>query len=199
MRTLAITATPPTTRPLSAVAVDVFRTWNRVYFGAVPCLQAMRSLGFMDDTYGQEGADTALGTSGPRVDMSAVLEGAFYTFNVGSDELAAQYRGRSLRSLSVGDVAVVDGSPYVCASCGWEPVHSGDLRILDATETDRAIREVYDFRPDEALSVTVPLSPETAASPSHHYAPDGLTIHQGQRSACPDCSTSGQGIPRGKS
>lgn len=57
MSTLAITPAPPTTRPLSSIANDIYRTWDHVYFGAMPYLQAMRSLGYMDDTYGQEGAD----------------------------------------------------------------------------------------------------------------------------------------------
>ena len=90
--------------------------------------------------------------------VQPLLNDAFETFNVGSDELAAQYRARGLRSLSVGDVVTVDGVPYACASVGWDPVSRYDLRILSASEAEKVVRDRFDFGPDGELCVTVPLA-----------------------------------------
>ncbi len=40
------------TRPLSTIARDIAKTWPKVYFGAVPYLQAMASLESVSDSYG---------------------------------------------------------------------------------------------------------------------------------------------------
>ena len=40
-----------TARPLSTIARDIARTWSKPYFGAVPYLDAMRSLGSIEEDY----------------------------------------------------------------------------------------------------------------------------------------------------
>ena len=47
-------ATSP--RSLAAIANDIRRNWANVYFGAVPYLDAMRSLDSVRDTYGADDA-----------------------------------------------------------------------------------------------------------------------------------------------
>lgn len=93
-----------------------------------------------------------------RASVMPLLNAAFETFNVGSDELAAQYRARNLRSLSVGDVVMVDGDAYACESVGWAPASKDDLRTLTAAQAEPVIRERYELEPHEALAVTVPLA-----------------------------------------
>lgn len=44
------------TRSLSAIAREIRRTWPKVYFGAVPYLDAMGSLGDICDNYGEDSA-----------------------------------------------------------------------------------------------------------------------------------------------
>lgn len=95
--------------------------------------------------------------TGATYDSTVLLEAAFYTFNVGSDERAAQYRERCLRSLSVGDVVKIDGSAYSCESVGWDPAHSDDLRVVTGEEAEKVIRDRFSFGPREALAITVPL------------------------------------------
>lgn len=43
---------PTPVRPLSVIAADIRRTWPKVYFGAVPYLDAMRTLNAVTDDYG---------------------------------------------------------------------------------------------------------------------------------------------------
>ena len=38
-------------RPLYTIAADIRKTWPKVYFGAVPYLEAMGTLNGIDDTY----------------------------------------------------------------------------------------------------------------------------------------------------
>lgn len=52
----------------------------------------------------------------------AYCERAFERFNVGderTDPVVSQYRGAGHRSLSVGDVVVIDDRAYTCNSVGW--------------------------------------------------------------------------------
>ena len=44
------------TRPLYAIARDIRAHWPKVYFGAVPYLQAMASLNDINDKYGLDDA-----------------------------------------------------------------------------------------------------------------------------------------------
>jgi hypothetical protein len=39
------------TRPISTIAKDISADWNKVYFGAVPYLDAMHSLNSINDDY----------------------------------------------------------------------------------------------------------------------------------------------------
>jgi hypothetical protein len=48
--------TATATRPLSTIAREIRATWPKVYFGAVPYLQAMAQLGTVDDKYGLDDA-----------------------------------------------------------------------------------------------------------------------------------------------
>lgn len=41
-------------RPLSAIAGDIQRDWKAPYFGAVPYLRAMRTLGSIEEDYGYD-------------------------------------------------------------------------------------------------------------------------------------------------
>ena len=63
-------------------------------------------------------------------DPLAVCEDAFRRFNIGdaSDPVVAEYRGAGNRSLSVGDVVVVDGVAYGCDSAGWSVVEFGPVK-----------------------------------------------------------------------
>jgi hypothetical protein len=49
----------------------------------------------------------------------AALEITFAKLNHGSGEEAEGYR---LRSLSVGDIVILNGTAYLCASLGWERI-----------------------------------------------------------------------------
>jgi len=45
-----------TARPIHVIAREIRENWPKPYFGAVPYLQAMYSLGSIDDTYGADDA-----------------------------------------------------------------------------------------------------------------------------------------------
>lgn len=49
-----MTETATTTRPLHVIAAEIRRTWPKVYFGAVPYLEALESLTDITDNYGQD-------------------------------------------------------------------------------------------------------------------------------------------------
>jgi hypothetical protein len=46
-----MTTTETTTRPLYVIAAEIKRDWIKPYFGAVPYLDAMRSLTAINDKY----------------------------------------------------------------------------------------------------------------------------------------------------
>lgn len=48
--------TTTTARPIYDIADDIRANWPKVYFGAVPYLDAMRSLNHVTDTYGADSA-----------------------------------------------------------------------------------------------------------------------------------------------
>jgi hypothetical protein len=48
--------TATATRPLSTIAREIRSTWPKVYFGAVPYLQAMAQLDTVDDKYYEDDA-----------------------------------------------------------------------------------------------------------------------------------------------
>ncbi len=43
-------------RPLHVIAAEIRREWKNVYFGAVPYLDAMRTLNSIDEKYGYDDA-----------------------------------------------------------------------------------------------------------------------------------------------
>ena len=45
-------------RPISEIALEISNEWKKPYFGAVPYLEAMRSLTSIDDKYGYDSADS---------------------------------------------------------------------------------------------------------------------------------------------
>ena len=45
-------------RPLHEIAAEIKKDWQKVYFGAVPYLNAMRSLDKISDDYYQDSADS---------------------------------------------------------------------------------------------------------------------------------------------
>jgi hypothetical protein len=47
-----------TTRPLHVIASEIRQDWKKVYFGAMPYLDAMRSLDKVSDSYGYDSAKT---------------------------------------------------------------------------------------------------------------------------------------------
>lgn len=50
--------TATTTRPLYEIATEIKKTWPKVYFGAVPYLDAMKSLDKPTDSYFCDSAKT---------------------------------------------------------------------------------------------------------------------------------------------
>lgn len=46
-----MTTTTPVVRPLYEIASEIRKTWKKVYFGAVPYLDAMSTLTSIDDMY----------------------------------------------------------------------------------------------------------------------------------------------------
>jgi hypothetical protein len=95
---------------------------------------------------------------GDRADVCAILHDAFERFNNGSGHEDAAYFASKLRSLSVGDVVFIDDAGYSCESSGWDVVSRFDLRILTTAEAEPVIRERYEFKDAEDLSITVPLA-----------------------------------------
>lgn len=52
------TSATPATRSLAAIARDIRQTWPKVYFGAVPYLEAMAQLERITDMYFQDSAES---------------------------------------------------------------------------------------------------------------------------------------------
>jgi len=86
-----------------------------------------------------------------------LLYDAFEMFNIGEGPVALEYRGRKLRSLSVGDVIAIDGRHYACAPVGWKEVPRSEIRWMAARQAEEYARERYGFRPNEPLTISVPL------------------------------------------
>ena len=53
---MATTTTKTESRPLSAIANEIRNDWKNVYFGAVPYLDAMRTLNSINDNYYMDSA-----------------------------------------------------------------------------------------------------------------------------------------------
>lgn len=49
-------ATSNTKRPIYQIAVEIKKDWKKVYFGAVPYLDAMQTLSDISDSYGMDSA-----------------------------------------------------------------------------------------------------------------------------------------------
>jgi hypothetical protein len=49
-----------TTRPLNQIATEIRNDWKKVYFGAVPYLDAMSTLNSIDDDFYQDSAKSVV-------------------------------------------------------------------------------------------------------------------------------------------
>lgn len=47
-------------RPLYEIAADIRRNWPKIYFGAVPYVEAMECLGHISSMYGMDSADSVV-------------------------------------------------------------------------------------------------------------------------------------------
>lgn len=47
-------------RAIHTITVEIYDDWKRPYFGAVPYMEAMRTLTDIDDTYGYDSADSII-------------------------------------------------------------------------------------------------------------------------------------------
>lgn len=77
-------------------------------------------------------------------DTHAVLNHAFETLNIGGCEIARRYRADGNRSLSVGDLVVVDGEAWLCARFGWEPVPEWHRPATRRPEAGRPVIDQLD-------------------------------------------------------
>ena len=55
---MAVKSNPQTARSLSVIAAEISADWQKPYFAAIPYLQAMRSLGSVEDHYGFDSGDS---------------------------------------------------------------------------------------------------------------------------------------------
>ncbi len=101
--------------------------------------------------------DTARFTQYSEPSHNEILSECFEEFNVGETPLAAEYRTRQLRSLSIGDVIDIGGRAYSCERFEWTPRKGSDLVVLNGTAAEDQIRARLGFWPGEELSITVPL------------------------------------------
>lgn len=98
-------------RPLNEIARDIRRDWKKVYFGAVPYLQAMGELDSIDDMYGWDNArgivryflSNASGWRGPvakqiKAELLAMVNGG----RRASNEMAARVASRYLEAEADG-------------------------------------------------------------------------------------------------
>lgn len=46
------------TRPLNEIAAEIYRTWKKPYFGAVPYIMAMASMNKVSDNYGLDSGES---------------------------------------------------------------------------------------------------------------------------------------------
>lgn len=56
-------------------------------------------------------------------DHEDLLDMIFAEFNVGKGILATAYRAKNLRSLSRGDIVIINGVSYACDRFGWTQVN----------------------------------------------------------------------------
>lgn len=54
--TVAVPAESALPRELATIAMEIAKDWKKPYFGAVPYINAMRTLGSVDDRHGQDSA-----------------------------------------------------------------------------------------------------------------------------------------------
>lgn len=154
--------------PLHEYAMTVFhRSWREWEPGDVT---------YWAITYEAEGTD------------NEICNAAFERFNIGEDHIAATYRERGHRSLSVGDVVVIDERAYTVASpAGWKLVdfwpnvyaHYGWLVTRDYTVSCDQVED-----PSIQKLTTPPTFKEVAVAGPHNIHPNvhmGLLNGEGQR------------------
>jgi len=98
----------------------------RVYHN-VAVDDAGRHLGFLDGYQPGQPVTLVFSTELPECHDLDACEQLYRLLNVGDDPdfgepdpRATAYRARGNRSLSMGDVACIDGRFYACASSGWD-------------------------------------------------------------------------------
>jgi hypothetical protein len=94
---------------------------------------------------------------GPEAADGDLLNEAFEMFNIGHGPVTVEYRALRLRSLSVGDVVIINGRAFSCERLGWKRRDLTELLMLTSDQAEPAIRACYEILPEEPLSLTVPL------------------------------------------
>lgn len=90
--------------------------------------------------------------------VQALLNDLWEQFNGSSGRENETYFGRRLRSLSVGDVLVInDETGWAVESSGFRKVAFGEADVVSASEAGTIIRRRFGLGSWERLSVTVPL------------------------------------------
>lgn len=66
-------------------------------------------------------------------DHAAILERVFAEWNAGSGSECAMFNRIRLRSLSVNDVVIINGTYYQCASMGWNQISEQEFQEIEAS------------------------------------------------------------------
>jgi len=109
-----------------------------------------RHLGFLDGYQPGHPVTLVFSTELPESDDLDACEQLYRLLNVGDDPnvgepdpRATQYRARGNRSLSVGDVASIDGRFYACACFGWHQLdhEPSTVHVTDVAGTTPTTEE----------------------------------------------------------
>ena len=66
-------------------------------------------------------------------DDAAILERVFDEWNAGSGSECEMFKRMRLRSLSVNDVVIINGTYYQCASMGWNQISEQEFLEIEAS------------------------------------------------------------------
>lgn len=66
-------------------------------------------------------------------DHAAILERVFDEWNAGSGSECAMFKRMRLRSLSVNDVVIINGTYYQCASIGWNQISEQEFLEIETS------------------------------------------------------------------
>lgn len=76
-------------------------------------------------------------------DHAAILERVFAEWNAGSGSECAMFKRMRLRSLSVNDVVIVNGTYYQCASMGWNQISEQEFLEIEASVANHPQRILH--------------------------------------------------------